>query len=202
MPKLHGVPIHVTRDRLAHCVADRDRARVVHAAPHAGVVPICACLRDARVRAVRLSGRREGERLSVAKVAEKDGRGRPIGLGCPAGYSGCDGVLTRGSQSASGAVSGLPSVVCQRDRGHRPPRHFGRNRAIESLRAPDGEGRVGHRDVQNREQAVAPGHREMVGCAQSGSRPDSSGRWRYLPRRERAPSGPRCASSRSRDRAP
>src|SRR5688500_20060809 len=34
----------------------------------------------------------------------------PFRLGWPAGYSGCDGVLTRGSQSTSGMVAGLPSV--------------------------------------------------------------------------------------------
>src|SRR6185503_2563623 len=34
----------------------------------------------------------------------------PFWLGCPAGYSECDGVLMSGSQSGSEAVSGLPSV--------------------------------------------------------------------------------------------
>src|SRR6267143_537483 len=33
----------------------------------------------------------------------------PFWLGCPAGYSGCDGVLMSGSHSGSAAVSGLPS---------------------------------------------------------------------------------------------
>ena len=108
--RTHGVPIHVTRDRLADRIAYSDRARIVHAAPHPGVVPVRPCLRNARIRAVRLSCRRECERLSVAKVDEKDGCRRPVLAGCPAGYSGCDGVLTRGSQSPSGAVSGLPSV--------------------------------------------------------------------------------------------
>src|SRR6266404_4780238 len=33
----------------------------------------------------------------------------PFWLGCPAGYSACDGVLMSGSHSGSAAVSGLPS---------------------------------------------------------------------------------------------
>ena len=54
--------------------------------------------------------------------------------------------------------------VRQRDRGHRPPGHFVRNGAVESLAAPGRERRVGHRDVQDREKPVAVGHRQVVGA--------------------------------------
>ena len=70
--------IDVLGDRLAHGVADRDRARVVHAAPDPGVVPVRARLRDAGVRAARLSGRRQRERLSSSEVAEENGRSRAV----------------------------------------------------------------------------------------------------------------------------
>ena len=69
MEPLHGVPIYVARDRSANCIADCDRARIVHAAPHSRVVTVRARLPDAGVRAVRLSGRRERKCLSVAEVS-------------------------------------------------------------------------------------------------------------------------------------
>src|SRR4029079_14496475 len=34
----------------------------------------------------------------------------PLGLGCPAGYSGCEGVVISGAQSGSASVSGFSSV--------------------------------------------------------------------------------------------
>ena len=66
MESLHRVLIDVTGDRLAHAVADCDRARVVHAAPDPGVVTVRACLRDVGVRAVRLTGGRQRKYLFVA----------------------------------------------------------------------------------------------------------------------------------------
>ena len=110
MEALHGVSIDVAGDRLAHGVADGDRARIVHAAPDPGVVPVRARLRDAGVRAVRLSGVVSVNVCSSSKWLRRTVAAAPFWLGCPAGYSGCDGVLTSGSQSGSGAVSGLPSV--------------------------------------------------------------------------------------------
>ena len=44
------------------------------------------------------------------KLARRMVAAAPLRLGCPAAYSGCEGVLISGSQSGSGAVSGLPSV--------------------------------------------------------------------------------------------
>jgi hypothetical protein len=45
-------------------------------------------LRDAGIRAVRLSSRREGERLWVPKMIEKHGRSRPIEARVPGGIFG------------------------------------------------------------------------------------------------------------------
>src|SRR6185312_13765114 len=75
---LHGVLIDVLRDRLAQRVADGDCARVVHAAPDAGVVGVRARSRDAGVGTARLSGRRQRKRLPSSEVAEEDGRARAI----------------------------------------------------------------------------------------------------------------------------
>ena len=75
--------MHVVRDRLAHRIAGRDGARIVHPAPHPSVVAVRARLRDAGIRAVRLSSRREGERLCVPKMTAKNGRSRPIEAGVP-----------------------------------------------------------------------------------------------------------------------
>src|SRR5262245_34222682 len=70
----HRVRTDVLGDRLAFGVADGDRARVVHAAPDAGVVSVFPGLRDARVGAARLAGCGQRERLSVVELAEQNGR--------------------------------------------------------------------------------------------------------------------------------
>ena len=49
--RLHRVQVDVIGDRLAHLIADRDRARVVHPTPDPRVVPVRARLRDAGIRA-------------------------------------------------------------------------------------------------------------------------------------------------------
>ena len=85
MQSLHGVAIYVARDRFTNGVADCDGARIVHAAPHSRVVAVSARLPDARIRAVRLSGRRELECLSVAEVRKQNARGRPVETGMPGG---------------------------------------------------------------------------------------------------------------------
>ncbi len=69
-----------------------------------------------------------------------------------------------GSQPGSAAVSGLPSIVRQRNRGHRPPGHFTRSGAVESFAVPGRERCVGHRDVKDREQPVGVGRRQVVGA--------------------------------------
>ncbi len=108
------------------------------------------------VVSVNVCRRRKWLRRTVAAA--------PLRLGCPAGYSGCDGVVMSGSQLGSGAVVRIAVGVRERDRRDRPPRHFDRIGAVESLCAPDGECRVGHRDVQDREQTIAVGHRQIVGA--------------------------------------
>src|SRR5438105_14100778 len=55
--------------------------------------------------------------------------------------------------------------VGQRNSGHRPPRHFGRNRAVPALGGPDSERGVGHRNIEYAEKAIGVGHREVVRCA-------------------------------------
>ena len=57
--------IDVVGDRLALGVADRDRARIMHATPDPGLVTVRACLRDAGVGAARLPGGRQRECLLV-----------------------------------------------------------------------------------------------------------------------------------------
>jgi hypothetical protein len=53
MEVLHGVSVDLLGDRLAHGVADCDRARIVHAAPDTRVIPVGARLRTAGVRVLR-----------------------------------------------------------------------------------------------------------------------------------------------------
>ena len=74
--------------------------------------------------------------------------------------------------------------------------------AVDSLAAPDRERGVGHRDVQDREQPVGVGHRQVVGVCDlvRGLIPVDAGI--ALPEHARAPSDRRCASIRSCDRAP
>src|SRR6188474_370732 len=57
------------------------------------------------VVSVNVCGRPNWLRRTVAAA--------PLRLGCPAGYSGCDGVLMSGSHSGSAAVSGLPSAAAR-----------------------------------------------------------------------------------------
>src|SRR5438046_6339937 len=57
----------------------------------------------ADVLVVSVNVRASGKRLRSTVAAA------PFCAGCPAGYSGCDGVVTSGSQSGSRVVSGLPS---------------------------------------------------------------------------------------------
>src|SRR5215207_5173592 len=83
MQPLHRTPIDVVRDRSPDRIADLDRARIVHAAPYAGVVAVFARQRDAGIRAWWLRGRRKGKRLGVAEVTEKNGCSRPIEAGVP-----------------------------------------------------------------------------------------------------------------------
>jgi hypothetical protein len=95
----HGVFIDVSRDCLSQIVADIDGARIVHAAPNPGVVPVPACLCDAGIRAARLSTRRQGKRLSLAEVGEQNGRRRAILARMPGWvlYSGCEAFSRRPS---------------------------------------------------------------------------------------------------------
>ena len=72
---LHGMSIDGVGDRLALGVADGNGARVVHAPPDSGVVPIRSRSSDARVRATRLTDRRQRKCLfASSEVAEEDGR--------------------------------------------------------------------------------------------------------------------------------
>ena len=59
------------------------------------------------VVSVNVCRRRKWLRRTVAAA--------PLRLGCPAGYSGCDGVLTSGSQPGSGSRVWIAVDVRQRD---------------------------------------------------------------------------------------
>jgi hypothetical protein len=59
----HGVFIDIVGDRLAHAVADLDSARVMHATPNLGVIPIRPRVCDAAIRAIWLLGRGQRECL-------------------------------------------------------------------------------------------------------------------------------------------
>jgi len=159
---LHGVVIYIARDRAANCIADCDRARIVHAAPDSRVVTVGTRLPDAGIRAVRLSRRRERERLSVVEASEKNARGRPV----ETGMSGrIFRVGRRSDERYPGYVGNRARVtigVCQRDGGDRLSCHFRRILVVEVLGVPDGQSRIGHRDVQHREQAVGAGDRKTV----------------------------------------
>jgi hypothetical protein len=108
--RLHRVLIDVVGDRLALGIADGDGARVVHPAPDPGVVSVlAACVMLVYVRlgcpvAVNVND------WASLKLLSRTVAAAPLRLGCPAGYSGCEGVLISGSQSGSEVVSGLPSV--------------------------------------------------------------------------------------------
>ena len=52
----------------------------------------------------------EIEASSSPKWRRRTVAAAPLRLGCPAGYSGCDGVITSGSQPGSEVVSLLPSL--------------------------------------------------------------------------------------------
>lgn len=98
--------IDIVGDRLAYAIADLDCARVVHATPDTSVVTVRSSLRDAGVHAARLIGSGQCKDLLGFEVTEENG-----GSGaCPAGYSGCDGVLMSDSHSGSATVSALPSM--------------------------------------------------------------------------------------------
>ena len=78
MTQLHEVLIDVIGDRLAFGIANRDRARVVHASPHPRSVTIRARLCDAVVCATRLSVRGQHKRLFFVEVVEENGRSRAV----------------------------------------------------------------------------------------------------------------------------
>ena len=136
----------------------------MHAAPDPGVVPVRARLRDAGVRAARLSGRRQRKRLCVVEVAEENGRRRTVEAGVPGRVLRVRRRVDERQPVRIGSRVRIAVGVRQRDRGHRPPGHLGRIGAVGSLAAPGGERRVGHRDVQDREQPVALGHGQVVGA--------------------------------------
>ena len=82
---LHRVSIDVVSNPLADGVADGDRARIVHAAPDPGVIPVGARVHNARVCPTRLPGRRQRKRLSSSEVAEKNGGRRAVLTWMPGG---------------------------------------------------------------------------------------------------------------------
>jgi len=73
MASLHEVLIDVICNGLALGVADCHRAGVVHSAPHPSIVTVRSRLRDAGVRAARLSDRCQCKRLLLTReVAEEN----------------------------------------------------------------------------------------------------------------------------------
>jgi len=68
----HRIQVDVVGDRLAHRVAETDGARVVHPAPDARVVSVRSRLRDAGVRAIQPSCRRQCERLAIGEMSDFD----------------------------------------------------------------------------------------------------------------------------------
>ena len=161
---LHRVLIDVIGDRLAYAVADLDCARVVHAAPDSGVVTVRARLRDAGVRAVRLTGGRQRKSLLWSEVTEENGRSGTIEAGVPGRIFRVRRSVDERQPGRIGSRIRIAVSFRERDRSHRPPCHFHRNGAVESLGAPDRERRVGHRDVQHREKPVAGRKGQMVGA--------------------------------------
>ena len=83
MEPLHRVLIDVVGDRLAYGVADLDCTRVVHSAPDPGIVTVRACLRDAIVRAGRLTGGRQAKSLLWPEVTEENGCSGAVLAGAP-----------------------------------------------------------------------------------------------------------------------
>jgi hypothetical protein len=75
---LHGVLIDILCDRLAYAIADPDCARVVHATPYSGAIPIRPGLLDARIRAVRLTGSRQRKHLFWPEVTQENRRSRAV----------------------------------------------------------------------------------------------------------------------------
>ena len=99
-----------------------------------------------------------------SEVAEENRRGRAVEAGMPGRIFRVRRRVDERQPVRIGSRVRIAVRVRQRDRGHRPPGHFVRNGAVESLAAPGGERRVGHRDVQDREQPVAVGHGQVVGA--------------------------------------
>ena len=95
-------------------------------------------------------------------MAEENGRSRAIETGVPCRVFRVRRRVDERQPVRIGSRVRIAVGVRQRDRGHRPPRHFVRNAAVESLAAPGGERRVGHRDVQDREKPVAVRHGQVV----------------------------------------
>ena len=120
---LHRVLIDVVRNRLALGVADRDRARVVHTAPYSSVIAVRARLRDAGVRAARLSGCCQCKGLFVVEGAEEDGRSRTVLAGVSSWvFRVCRRVYEGQPVRIRNRVR-IAVRVRQWDRGHRPPGH-------------------------------------------------------------------------------
>ena len=155
--QLHGVLIDVIGDCLAFGIANRDRAWVVHASPDPRGVPIRSRLRNAVVCATRLSVVVSMNVCSSSKWFRRTVAAAPLRLGCPAGYSGCDGVFMSCPAEIRDGVR-IAIVVRQWDRGHRPPGYYIRITAVGLFAAPSGERGIGHRDVQDREQPIGVGN--------------------------------------------
>jgi hypothetical protein len=158
-------------DRLLRCLADSDCARGSACPPNPGVVTVRACLRDAVVRASRLSGRCQCKRLLLSsKVAEENRRSRSIQAGMPGRIFRVRWGIYQGEPPRLRKSVRITVGICQRNGGDRPPGHFEGDVPAESLGAPGGAHCVGHRDVQDPEKPVAVGHgqvvstRHLVGC--------------------------------------
>ena len=151
----------VLRDGRARGIADGDRARVVHAAPDAGVVPVGARLRSAGVGPARLAHRRQRERLAVIEVAQEHGGGGAVETGMPGRVFR---VRRRGEERQPVGIGhgvGVAIGLRQGNRRDGTPGHFRCHGPIEALGGPDGDGGIGHRDVQRREEPGALRRRQM-----------------------------------------